>query len=102
MKPAQTQSYSVEVYEPPRRQLRDIAASLRDHGTEVPVKYKPRTFRKFEVKANSLASARRMVEERLRADNLPVRSINRGLRKFIVYLCHPEDTAHAAHTNQRS
>lgn len=83
--------FSVRVFQAVQQNNRTLAKMLRASGGEIPPEMKPRELKTFQVHARSFHLARQAVEEQLTRDGLQVRSINRGLREFIVYVSHPED-----------
>ncbi len=88
---ARKKTYSVRILQAPRANDRRLAALITASGGTPPKKSKPTQLGTFQVVANSLHKASRLVAEHLRKKNLDVRSVNRGLREFIVYIAHPDD-----------
>lgn len=85
------QTYAVRLLQAPRRKSREIAAMIKNAGGEPPPQMKPEVIAVFHVEANGFHQARVALEKRLREENREVRSVNRGLREFVVYISHPED-----------
>lgn len=84
--------FAVRVLQAPRENARTMARVIKANGGTVPKEMRPRDVARFKVKARSQHQARAEIDKEAAKRGYRVRSVNRGLREFIVYIAHGEDT----------
>lgn len=93
VKPKRTKgvTHRVTVYQAPRQSNRAMREMLRHTNRELPAPVRPQKLATFTVEGAREGDVRKAIAKECERRGHPIRSLNKGLREYVVYTPHPSD-----------